>query len=319
MAAETEKIGIYTIDGNFTSQNEIRRKLALQGQTTPILETELPLPRDYVYWANRFERRAAEYGETVQRRNCVTIQFPTERTIINFIPDLHVGAPDTHYKRIQQEAEAIVNTPNSYVIGVGDWVDGFFFNPAQFGEIEQAPEQFAYMRSLLKYYADNKRLLAGFGGDHDLWATKMGVDPYAEFSKETGAYYMQGVGYITARVGDNDYKISAAHRHNGFSIYNKAHAAIRLYQDGAEGADICVTAHTHQKAYHRQAVKEFGGVARNVDFLSLGPYKASDEYARKKGFPDQTAPEMYGAAVILEPGVKGVTYYHDIIAANASI
>lgn len=314
-----KEMGLILPDGSFRSAAEIKRKLALQGQTTPFFETEQPIPRDFGYWSNRFERRASEYGETIQRRNCVTIRFAPEPMVINFIPDLHVGSPETHYERIKQEAEVIVNTPNSYVVGVGDWIDGFFFNPAQFGEIEQAPEQFAYMRSLLKYYADNKRLLVGFGGDHDLWATKMGADPYAEFSAQTGAYYMQGVGYITARVSEIDYKISAAHRHNGFSIYNKAHAAIRLYRDGAEGADICVTAHTHQKAYHRQAVKEFGGEARNVDFLSLGPYKAGDDYARKKGFADQTAPEMYGAAIVLDPHQKNVTYYHDIIAANASI
>lgn len=309
---------MYLPNGDFRTAAEIKRKLALEGQTTPHLDTELPVPRDFTYWANRFERRATEFGETLQRRNCVTITFPAERTIINFIPDLHVGSPDTAYKRIQQEAEVIVNTPNSYVIGVGDWIDGYFFNPAQFGEIEQAPEQFAYMRSLLDFYAKHKRLLVGFGGDHDLWANKTGADPYADFSARFGAYYMQGVGYITARVGEVDYRVSAAHRHNGFSIYNKAHAAIRLYRDDAEGADVCVTAHMHQKAYHRQAVKEFGGKARNVDFLSLGAYKAGDEYLRKKGFSDQSPEEMYGQSIALDPHKKDITYYHDIIAANAS-
>lgn len=308
--------GLYLPNGTFESTSEIKRKLALQGQLTPHLETPLPVPHDFGYWSNRFEHRATEYGEAVQRRNNVTITFPPEKTILNFIPDLHVGSPEVSYKRIQQEAEVIVNTPNSYVIGLGDWIDGFFFNPAQFGEIEQAPEQFAYMKALLDYYAKNKRLLVAFGGDHDLWANKAGSDPYADFSQRTGAYYMQGVGYITCKVGNIDYKVSAAHRHNGFSIYNKAHAAIRLYRDGAEGADVCVTAHMHQKAYHRQAVKEFGGSARMVDFISLGAYKSGDEYLRKKGFADQVPEEMYGQSIILDPHKKEIIYFDDILKAN---
>jgi hypothetical protein len=311
--------GMFYPDGHFESDNDIRRRLALENEITPIMETPLPIERDFFYWSNRFIRRAGEFNETQQRRDHVTIQFDAEPTIINFIGDLHIGSPDTDYHRIQQEAEAIVNTPNSYVLAIGDWVDGFFFNPAQFEQIEQSPEQFNYMRQLLKYYADHRRLLVAWGGDHDLWANKCGADPYAAFSEATGAYYMQGVGYLTARVGNIEYKISAAHRHNGFSIYNKAHAAIRLYRDGAEGADICVTAHSHQKAHHIQAVHEFGGNARNVEFISVGPYKATDEYSRKKGHPRQAPAEMYGQAIVLDPTIKKVTYYHDIIAANASV
>jgi hypothetical protein len=38
---------------------------------------------------------------------------------------------------------------------VGDTVDGFFFNPAQFEQIEQTPEQFKYINSI---YETDKRL-----------------------------------------------------------------------------------------------------------------------------------------------------------------
>lgn len=315
------KDGLYLgpSEADFVTRSEVNRKLAMQGEL-PRVDTELPIQRDWRYWDSRFQTRLEQYRETLQEpdRNHIQVTFPA-RTCLNFIGDLHVGSPHTDYHRIAQEAEVIVNTPNSYVVAMGDWVDGFFFNPAQMNQMEQPFEQRQYMISLLEYFADNKRLLISFSGDHDMWGAKMGIDPYEQFATRFGSHFVQGVGYLTANVGEQEYRISMAHRHNGFSIYNKAHAAMRLYRDGAEGADIVVTAHTHQKGYVRQAVKEFGGNARKVDFISVGPYKATDDYSRKKGFPDQQAEEMFGSAVILEVDRKKVTYYDDIVDANASM
>ena len=311
--------GLFMPNGSFKPVSEMVRQRILDDNEVPLFQEPPGIPRDFGYWSQRFIERQQQYQETAEvPRDHVTITLPGT-CVINLIGDQHVGNPTTNYERIAQEIELILNTPRSYVMLLGDTVDGFFFNPAQFEQIEQAPEQFAYVRSMIARLAAAKRLLVGWGGDHDNWAKKMGVSAYAYFAQETGAHYMYGVGYVTMNVGEQTYKLSGAHRHGGFSMYNNTHAAMRMYRDNAEGADVCVTAHTHKKGYHRQAVRGFGGEAHKVDFISLGPYKATDDYSRKRGFGTQQTSEMFGAAIMLMADRHQVVYYDDILDANRRI
>src|SRR3990167_575468 len=160
----------------------------------PVFETPLPNQKDFSYWSDRFKLRQNKFKETSQIENrTVSISFK-EDTLINFIGDTHVGSPNSYYDRLETEVKTILKKDNSFVILVGDLVDGFFFNPAQMEQIEQVQEQWAYVDSLLKTLASKSKILMGFAGDHDKWSQKMGVDPYYKFATELGAHYMHGVG-----------------------------------------------------------------------------------------------------------------------------
>jgi|SRR3990172_2584286 len=303
--------GIFLPDGSFESDKEIRRK----STDTPIMETPKTFPRDFSYWSDRFIHRQTEWKETSDAElDHVSIQFKGDTTL-NFIGDAHTGSPFTHYDRLEKEIKAIVETPNSYVILVGDLIDGFFFNPAQMEQIEQVPEQYAYMKSLVSHLAMNRKLLIAFGGDHDGWAKKMGIDPYA-IMNSMGAYYMQGIGHLTAKVDDQEYRITGGHRLRGSSIRDNTWASKRASQE-IQGADIYFNAHTHTKGHSEQTVNQFGGVARIVHHISLGPYKPTDEYARKIGYAQQDVESMYGCAVTLKSGGKEIIYHNDILKANS--
>jgi len=302
--------GIFISPNEFESDRHIKRKLG----DTPILETPKTFPRTFEYWSDRFRRSQEIYKETSDiETDHVSIQFKGD-TIINFIGDCHVGSPVTHYDRLEQEITAITDTPNSYVILVGDLVDGFFFNPAQMEQIEQPPEQFDYMKSLIDHLAKNKKLLIGFSGDHDTWATKMGVDPYEQFN-QIGAYYMRGIGHLTAKVDNQEYYITGAHRLPGFSYFNNTHPLARAARE-IQGADIYFSAHTHQKGHSEQTAKKFGGEGQRTHYISVGAYKPTDEYMRKLGFGQLSPEEMYGSAIKLYSAVKGVRYFDDILQAN---
>lgn len=311
-----QELGVYYPNGSFKSQQELRREAFLKGEHQGVTyDTPLPVERPFGYWSDRFKKRQEEYKETIDQREHVEFTF-YEDTLLNFIGDIHAGSPDTYYDRLEQEVGAIVNTPNSYAILMGDIVDGFFFNPAEFNQIEQAPEQFEYMRSLVKYLSENNKLLVGFGGDHDLWASKTGYDPYRTFARETGAHYMRGVGYITAHVGEQDYKIVGAHQLPGNSIYNNVHPSMRFVKEN-EGADIVVNGHTHRKGVSVQPVRGFGDEARQVIYATIGPYKATDDYAQKKGFAVQKPEEMFGISVCLSKDKKIAVPHYDILEAHA--
>ena len=82
-------------------------------------------------------------------------------------------------------------------------------------------------------------------------------------------------------------------------------------------ADIYVLAHTHRKGHSEQPMIEFGGEARMVNYISVGAYKATDDYARKKGFAEQDPKVMYGSSVMLESKMKRVTYCEDILDTSS--
>lgn len=309
--------GLYTgaTEDSFKTAGDIRHDAIMNATyPNPTLETPLPQTMPFDYWQNRFESRQQEYCETRERTNHAVIRF-YDRTLLTFIGDLHAGSADTDYETFKKHIEAIVNTPNSYAILLGDIIDGYFFNSAQMEEIEQVPEQIEYYQAILKYLPDNKKLLVGFGGDHCNWAAKMGHSANADFSQDTGAYYMNGVGYVSAKINDIEYKITGVHRPQGSSIYNNAHGAMRLGRD-AEGSDIVVTAHQHSKGVVQQGTKEFAGAGRLVTYIAVGAYKRTDSYSQKMGFADNPSQTMFGASVILEKDTKTVTPFYDILQAH---
>jgi len=136
--------GLFYPDGTYQSEKSIRRRLLMDGNDLPHFDTPLIDEKDFNYWSKRFTDRQKEFEELAEGfNNVVEITLPGQ-SVINFIGDLHVGAIATDYSRIEREIEAVITTPRSYVILMGDIVDGFFFNPAQMNQIEQPPEQFHY-------------------------------------------------------------------------------------------------------------------------------------------------------------------------------
>lgn len=183
-----ELLGLYYPDGSFKSDSEIRRQLALENPPEPVLVTpRQDIRKNLQYWTARTIQAQNAYMETQETNNYCEIVLP-ETSLLTFQADLHIGASTTCYDRMQQEAELIVNTPNSYLIIVGDLINAFYFNPAQFEDINQTPEQIEYARAYVKYVADAGRLLAVWTGNHDQWVKKMGFNPFR--------YILEGIKYL---------------------------------------------------------------------------------------------------------------------------
>lgn len=300
-----KELGLFYLDGTFKSAQEIRSKLAQESivHRTPLRDGA---PYSFDDWTSIMLRRQKD-REAFSPPNHVSIEIPSKEPIqLVFFGDVHGGSQEVDYERFSKDVAFVKETPNTYAIAVGDLIDGYFWGGATQGEdMANLDEQNLFIQSALKEMKG--KLLVGFKGDHDGWAEKTGVTMYHQFEQEYKAHYMEGLGYISLKVGDVEYKLAGCHRHNGFSIYNHAHAAIRVWLDDAEGADICFTAHTHKKAIDLQDVKEFGGTAREAYFLSLGTYKRSDLYSRKKGFSSQTSNQMGASALILDPNERKIS------------
>jgi hypothetical protein len=116
---------------------------------------------------------------------------------------------------------------------------------------------------------------------------------------------LEGVSYLTLNIDNGGniipYRIVGSHRHKGFSVYNDVHASWRQYLDEAntETDIVSFTAHNHVKGHLQQSRKAFGGQSIHIHALSLGTYKESDRYSRKKGWPRVDTEKNGGAFGLL--------------------
>lgn len=305
--------GLYLPDGSFKSREEITMKNLSKVDSVEFLTPLKNEDRTFKEWSDIFIRRQEE-RQVFQPPRHIEIKINTDRAILlGLFGDHHAGGEKVAYRRLEHDVTYMAGTPGTVVITAGDLTDSFFWGrDAQDGEIGSFKEQNSFAYSALKLFADNNKLLAGWRGDHDGWALQTGEDLYSRFNRELNAHFLDGVSYISLWVGGQLYKISGAHRHGGFSIHNKAHAALRLYNDSARGSDIAFTAHTHQKGYVRQSVKDFGGNESNVHFISVGPYKQGDRYLDKMGYNEITDDGIGAQTILLRPDIKQIQVYDTV-------
>lgn len=309
--------GLYLPDGSYKSRDEIMRQSAQENDEiefiTPIHEDN----RSFRELANIMLRRQAERREANTLPEHIEINIKTDKPIL-LVPfgDIHAGAQEVDYKRFAQEAEWVSGTPGCYVMLFGDITDSYFWGgDAQDDNIGSFGEQNKFMKACMDMFSKTKRLLCAWGGDHDKWSSQRGDTIYADFGKQYNAHYLEGVSYVTLGVGEQTYRIVGAHRHNGFSIYNRSHPALRIARDWAGGGvdlDLAITAHTHRKAVLSQPVKRFGGDNELVHYMSLGAYKQTDAYGRKKGLGRLNKDEIGTQAILLYPNKKHIEVFWDV-------
>lgn len=300
---------------SFESDSEIKRKLALEGQTRPEI-SGIKFPKDFDDYSNIAKRRSKDVHELSPRTE-ETIKVRLPRTsIISFIGDVHAGHPNSDYERLQQEIEVIRNTPDSYVVFTGDLIEGIHWGGAsQSEQVMSLDEQGGFLRSMFKKLRG--KVLAGVSGEHDSkWAARTGSDPYSQFSEIAEAPYVRGIAELDIDVGEQNYRGVVQHRAKGYSMYNKNHPTFRQARFHNQGADFYVSGHTHQKQVSQEAIREFGKKAREVTHLSIGTYKGSDEYSERKGYSPQAREEMGGASIRLRDDRKKIDLDSDVLEAH---
>jgi hypothetical protein len=277
--------GLIYPDGSFATQDEIRRKLLLQelGGTARVDKLTAPT-RPFNQWTETMVRRQVEREEVLPLPEYVKVQIATEKPVlIALMSDDHIGGEGTDYRRLAYDVD-LIKSVGGYTITFGDLTNSAFFMPDAGDQVSTGEEQVLYARAMLGELSKDGHLLAGWGGDHDLWGKDKGGahTMYHEFRERYNAHYLEGVSYLTVELASKDgivnYPMVGSHRHKGFSVYNDAHASWRQQLDESNGATdiMSVTAHNHIKAYLLQSRKVYGGSSKMIHALALGPYKSTD-------------------------------------------
>jgi hypothetical protein len=305
--------GLYDTNGSFRTEAEIKRKLAINGEL-PVYTTKNGEPLTVNDFLIKAEERRKSFQEISPiSENYLGITLP-DTSALHFIGDMHLASLTTNNKRIATELEAIKNTPNHYVVFLGDLVNGVWWGGSDTSEqILTLSEQYRLLRTIFKEMKG--KILFAVSGEHDSkWASKTGADPYTLMTEESGSPYVRGVAEVKIDIGEQTYKLVVQHKARGNSIYNKNHPTFREARFSLQGADLYVSAHNHQKQISQETIREFGG-ARMVTHIAIGPYKEGDEYSEREGFIHQGPVEMFGASALLHKDKKEIETSWSIVEA----
>lgn len=297
--------GIYLLDGSFRSRDKIVSDAYERGEV--VQHTPLNEPFDYDRFHEIAVRRRDEKLEYEGYPREIDLEIPTDVPIVvGLLGDTHLGGRYLDYELLRHHVTLLHEHPLFYSALMGDLREGFFFNPAQNEQILDFDEQFGMTMAMVERI--KRGLLFSLKGQHDVWEGKMGTDIYRNIRDQFGRHVLQGTSIVRLKVGDILYTLVVSHNFPGFSMYNKVHGPARTSRFHMQSGDAYIQGDSHQKGIAQQFSNDVNGGLLQT-FITTGPYKYGDEYARKLGHPQQRERELGAAWIRLDPHEKQITPY----------
>lgn len=281
-------------EDSFKSKTEINIEAMQKGHISIAYPDREIVDLSFEELHEEFSRRAELRAKVENKEYNVTIEIQSDRPVaIGWFADVHTAGQDVDYERLKWEVDEIKRNPYMRVLLGGDLVDGFYWNPAQFGDVGNLDEQNLYLHKMLDYMGQDK-ILAGVMGSHEKWTRRTGIDSYNDIRKNIPIF--DGIGAINLRINDIDYSGVIAHELKGGSYMNPNHQQKRFLMENGR-YDFVFSAHTHNGAEQSQV---FGG--KKVVLLSGKTFKRADDFLDTKGFTRKTGDGI---------GTNWVIFSHD--------
>ena len=280
------------LSGRTSSFLEYRQAKTSKENTTPI-EFQDKKEGELVHWSEYVD--LLEKKQDIKARisssqsDFLTVKIPSEEPIcIMVLGDLQLGSFGTDYALFKELTKTILETPNLYVILVGDLLQ-LSINMRGLAEVMDngiTPDmQYEMLKSWLGEIK-HKVIAATWCNHGPMREEKLiGYSPTGKIYGHEVPYF-KGIGEIDLTVGEETYKIAASHFFRGKSMYNKAHAPMRYMREKANHIEIAIQGDFHEPAILQQ---EFGGLWRLG--IVCGSIQTNSNYA-KRCFSLRTLPNM---------------------------
>jgi hypothetical protein len=230
-------------------------------------------------------------------------------TKVRIVPlnDLHVGAEGVDYNLLDGTLKYILNTPNTFTIGLGDYIDGTVHfthaHPSPYEATHTMTEQYATVKKMFEPLAKAGKIIGLCPGHHDGWLTdEKGFDIVAVLCSELGVPYIQDGAIIDAHIGSNRYQLYVRHGHGtATTLSGKINSLVQ--QTSGIMADVYMMGHVHEVAIFKSA-HLINGASRKSYYVMCGTFRRwESSYAQKWGLK----PSVTGV-----PKVKLFTGHWDI-------
>lgn len=179
---------------------------------------------------------------------------------ISLVPlhDIHLGAINSNVKKFEAYIDYILNTPDTYTIGLGDLIENATNTSVGMGVYESEfhiDEQIDQIVEHLRPLADAGKLLGLMPGNHEYRTMKLvKLDPMYLVAKELKVPYLGWSGYYKFVVGSETYKAFCFHGAGGAGTPGGRLNAIRKLRDVAHDMDLYFMGHVHSKQHEPDTV-----------------------------------------------------------------
>lgn len=201
-------------------------------------------------------REAVEYVQSGQKLfnkakssdTIGTVHIDTDEPIyVLVLGDAHFGSWGTDYDVLKQITDEILNTPNLYVMLIGDLLQMSIKLRGVLEVSDNAlPPKFQMM--LLDSWLNEikHKVICSTWDNHSVMREEdvTGYSKYAEIFERVTMYF-NGIGHLDLKVGDEVYKIAVSHFFRGYSIDNPCHGAMRYMRRQGIDREIAMAGDSH--------------------------------------------------------------------------
>lgn len=192
--------------------------------------------------------------------------------------DAHFGSWGTDYEVLKSITDEILNTPNLYVILLGDLLQMSIKLRGVLEVSDNAlPPKFQMMLldSWLKEISH--KVICSTWDNHAVMREEnvTGYSKYAEIFERHHIYF-NGIGHLDLGVGTQIYKIAVSHFFRGYSIENPCHGGMRYMRRMANDREIAMAGDSHNPGI----IKYVDG-DKNRCVVNSGTAQTNSGYAKR--------------------------------------
>lgn len=201
-----------------------------------------------------------------------------EPVCVVFLGDTQLGSWGTDYDLFKAITKEIIETPNLYVVLVGDILQMAIKLRNVIENSDNAVPPDMQIMILDSWLQDIKhKVIASTWDNHSVMREEAvtGYSVYAEIFKRH-TIYSSGICHLSVFVNDIEYKMAVSHYFRGRSMYNKTHAPSRYMREFANDRDLVAQGDFHEPGYSWYTE---GGKERNA--IVCGSIQTDSGYAKR--------------------------------------
>lgn len=271
-------------------------------------EVDLGKETEFVDWRDYLG--AIKHLQKVKKSNSsevADVKIDTDKPICLIgIGDTQIGSWGTDYDLFMRMTDEIVNTPNLYVVLIGDILQ-LAIKLRGVAEVQDniipSGMQYDFLDSWLSEIGH--KLLGATWCNHGPMREERGIgySPSAAIYKKH-THYFNGIGHINLQVGKQTYKVALTHFFRGRSMYNPVHGVMRYMREMANHIELGFAGDSHVPGMMKYTE---GGNTRVA--LNCGSIQTNSGYA-KRLFSLNTYPVF--PCAILDPNEHVVTPFWSV-------